>query len=206
MGAIRVVSGTGTGPTTTAAYDAALLSAGVGNYNLVSVSSVVPPGATVEVDGTAPDLGAAGDRLTVVQARAVGDRVAAALSWARGDDGRGLFYEGTVQGPGPEVDDEELRERALREAERGLTAGFDRRDWTPAGRSSVAVAESVPASDTDAGGQADAGADTETDTGTDVDADTGADTDVDADADAGERDRHAAAVVLAVYGDGTALV
>ena len=188
MGAIRVVSGTGTGPTTTAAYDAALLSAGVGNFNLVSVSSVVPPGATVEVDGTAPDLGTAGDRLTVVQARAVGDRVAAALSWARGDDGRGLFYEGTAQGPG--VDDERLRERALREAERGLTAGFDRRDWTPTGRSSVAVAESVPASDTDAGGQV----------GADTDAGTNADADV------GERDRHAAAVVLAVYGDGTALV
>ena len=180
MGAIRVVSGTGTGPTTTAAHDAALLSAGVGNYNLVTVSSVVPPGATVETVETAPALGETGDRLTAVQARSVGERAAAALSWARGDDGRGLFYEGSAResrtdrgGNAAATEPDALRERALREAERGLTAGFDYRDWTPSERSSVAVAESVES---------------------------------DADAGADERDRHAAAVVLAVYGDGTTLV
>jgi len=180
MGAIRVVSGTGTGPTTTAAHDAALLSAGVGNHNLVTVSSVVPPGATVETVETAPALGETGDRLTAVQARSVGERAAAALSWARGDDGRGLFYEGSAResrtdrgGNAAATEPDALRERALREAERGLTAGFDYRDWTPSERSSVAVAESVES---------------------------------DADAGADERDRHAAAVVLAVYGDGTALV
>ncbi|MEF8907067.1 MAG: pyruvoyl-dependent arginine decarboxylase, partial [Haloarculaceae archaeon] len=40
MSVIRVVWGSGTGPTGTAAYDAALAEAGVHDYNLVTVSSV----------------------------------------------------------------------------------------------------------------------------------------------------------------------
>jgi len=41
-----------------ASYDAALAEAGVENYNLVSVSSVIIPAETrVEAVGTAPDLG-----------------------------------------------------------------------------------------------------------------------------------------------------
>lgn len=211
MDSVRVVAGTGTGPTPTAAYDAALLDAGVGNYNLVTVSSVVPSGATLETLETAPDVGEVGDRLTVVQARAVGTRVAAALAWARTETGEGLFYEGSAADPpavdqsspsarerddeaafsedretatAPEVgpdaasgaDTETLRARALREAERGLSAGFDRRGWTPAERSSLAVATTVgppPQAETELGR---------------------------------ERERHAAAAVLAVYGDGEALV
>ncbi len=149
---IRVVTGTGAGPTTTAAYDAALLDAGVGNYNLVTVSSVLPAGATVEAPGTAPSLGATGDRLTVVQARAVGDRVGAALAWGRTPDGEGLFYEGSARvDPGTaSVDGDDLDERALREAERGLTAGFDARDWTVADRDSIAGDAVPPDPDPDA--------------------------------------------------------
>ncbi len=164
MDTIRVVTGAGEGPTTTAAYDAALLDAGVGNYNLVTVSSVLPAEATVETPGTAPSLGATGDRLTVVQARAVGDRVGAALAWGRTPDGEGLFYEGSVH-----ADDDTtvatLRDRARADAERGLTAGADRRGWTLADRSRVTVAAVRSPSSTEAG--------------------------------------HAAAVALAVYGEGT---
>jgi arginine decarboxylase len=92
---IRVVSGTGTGPTDVASFDAALAEAGVHDYNLARLSSVVPPEATVEAVGTAPDLGPVGGRLWTVQARTttVGPgRVAAALGWAVGPDG-GVFYE-----------------------------------------------------------------------------------------------------------------
>ncbi|PSP40313.1 pyruvoyl-dependent arginine decarboxylase, partial [Halobacteriales archaeon QH_10_70_21] len=70
MGTIRVVWGTATGPTAMASYDAALAAANVHDYNLVSVSSVIPADATVEVVGEAPDLGPAGERLTVVEGRA----------------------------------------------------------------------------------------------------------------------------------------
>jgi len=123
---IRIVWGTATGPTALASYDAALAEAGVENYNLVTVSSIVPPGATVEPVGTAPDLGTAGNRLTVVQARAtVGpestdERATAGLSWATGP-GPGLFYE--VAGA---FDESVCRD----ELTRGLDAGRDLRDWT----------------------------------------------------------------------------
>lgn len=38
-----IVSGTGTGNTSLTAFDAAVLNAGIGNFNLVKVSSIVPP-------------------------------------------------------------------------------------------------------------------------------------------------------------------
>lgn len=92
---VRVVWGTGTGPTDVAAYDAALAAAGVHNYNLVTVSSIVPPGASIEPVGTAPDLGAPGNRLTVVQGRHVVEgpgRATAGIGWITGD-GPGVIYE-----------------------------------------------------------------------------------------------------------------
>ena len=70
MEPIRVVWGAATGPTEMASYDAALTAAGVGNYNLVTVSSVIPSEATVVEAGTASELGETGDRLTVVECSA----------------------------------------------------------------------------------------------------------------------------------------
>ncbi len=124
MSDIRVVWGTGTGPTPMASYDAALAGAGVENYNLVAVSSMIPAGASVEAVGTAPDLGPIGDRLTVVEGRATTagpGRVSAALGWTqRPGDGPGLFYEAAG-----ETDPDEV-ERRVRE---GLDAGLELRDW-----------------------------------------------------------------------------
>ena len=134
---IRVVWGTGTGPTALSAYDAALAEAGVENYNLVTVSSIGPAEATVEPVGTAPDLGPAGNRLTVVEARVTvgGDeddgsdedvstsdpaRGSAGLAWATGP-GPGLFYE--VAGAFDEVE-------CRRRLETGLDAGRALREWT----------------------------------------------------------------------------
>ena len=69
MDTIRIVWGVGDGPTEMASYDAALADAGVHNYNLVTVSSMIPAGAEIEVADTAPYLGPPGNRLTVVQGR-----------------------------------------------------------------------------------------------------------------------------------------
>lgn len=121
MDTVRVVWGTASGPTELAAYDAALAAAGVGEYNLLGVSSVVPADADVEAVGTAPDLGPAGHRLTVVEARetATGPgSVSAALGWATGD-GAGLVYEAAG-----ETDEADVRE----EVRRGLAAGRELRD------------------------------------------------------------------------------
>ena len=125
MSLIRVVWGSASGPTAMASYDAALAEAGVENYNLVSVSSVIPAGVDVEAVGIAPDLGPAGERLTVVEARATTagpGRASAALAWSQSvDDGPGLFYE-----TAGETDREDV-ERRVRE---GLAAGQDLRDWS----------------------------------------------------------------------------
>lgn len=122
MSVIRIVTGTASGPTATASYDAALAAAGVHDYNLVTVSSVVPAGVPIEVVGTAPDLGPAGDRLTVVQARATVETgtACAGIGWARAGDGPGIFYEASGTDPA-----------AVRETvETGLEAGRRLRDWT----------------------------------------------------------------------------
>ena len=125
MSTVRVVWGAGSGPTGMAAYDTALAAAGIEDYNLVTVSSVVPADATLEVVGEAPDLGAVGNRLTVVQSRAdrapgAGAPAVAGLGWARSASGRGLFYEAT--GADPDAVRTEIRE--------GLAAGKALRDWT----------------------------------------------------------------------------
>ena len=46
---IRLSRATGTGPTALAAFDAALRGAGTANFNLVRLSSVIPPASTVAV-------------------------------------------------------------------------------------------------------------------------------------------------------------
>jgi arginine decarboxylase len=134
MSTIYVVEGTATAPTTMASYDAALAEANVHNYNLVTVSSVVPAGATVDHVGTAPDLGPAGNRLTVVQSRATasdGGVAVAGVGWVTGP-GPGLFYE--AHGTDPD--------EVERTIEAGLDAGLELRDWDVQERS-VVVTEAV---------------------------------------------------------------
>lgn len=124
MGTIRIVWGTATGPTAMASYDAALAAANVHNYNLVSVSSVIPAVATVEVIGEAPDLGPAGERLTVVEGRSTvppGSQqpAAACLGWTREPTGPGIFYEASGTDPAA------VRQRV----DDGLAAGCELREW-----------------------------------------------------------------------------
>ncbi|TKX73857.1 pyruvoyl-dependent arginine decarboxylase subunit alpha [Halorubrum sp. GN11_10-6_MGM] len=146
MNTIHVAGGVGVADTAMASYDAALADANLHNYNLVAVSSVVPAEATVEAVPEAPDLGPAGNRLTVVEARRTigpGDEVdfreggrsgaedaeskraprrhpdaVAGLGWATGP-GPGLFYEVTGEDP------DDVRERI----HAGLDTGGGLRDW-----------------------------------------------------------------------------
>jgi len=123
MDRIRVVWGSGTGPTAMASYDAALADAGVHNYNLVAVSSMMPPDATVDPVGTAGDLGEVGGELTVVEARATASEpghVSAGLAWTQSPDG-GLFYEAAGR-----TEERDVEERVRR----GVEAGADLRPWS----------------------------------------------------------------------------
>ncbi|HEX7260011.1 MAG TPA: pyruvoyl-dependent arginine decarboxylase [Candidatus Saccharimonadia bacterium] len=95
---IYVTAGAGSASTSLGAFDQALLAAGIANYNLIYLSSIVPHGSTI-VTGERPQLsGEWGDRLYVViaQARTSIPNVEAwaGLGWAQHEEtGKGLFVE-----------------------------------------------------------------------------------------------------------------
>ena len=100
---IHIAPGIGTGPTKLAAFDAALNHAGVANYNLIRLSSVVPPETKIEVHDEGPipkDVipGNWGDRLYVVMAEErvekPNEEAWAGIGWVQDKEtGRGLFVE-----------------------------------------------------------------------------------------------------------------
>jgi arginine decarboxylase len=97
---ITLSTGSGTGPTALAAFDAALCAAGVGEYNLVRLSSVIPPHAELRRSGPEGQLtGRWGDRLFCVYASQIaeqpGEQAWAGIGWVRTQDGSGagLFVE-----------------------------------------------------------------------------------------------------------------
>jgi arginine decarboxylase len=96
---ITVRTGTGSGPTHLAAFDAALRQAGVAVRNLIPLSSIIPPAATVERTPTATTCpGDWGDRLYVVLADSRVERpheeAWAGIAWRQDPEtGEGLFVE-----------------------------------------------------------------------------------------------------------------
>ena len=100
---IRVSRGTGSGPTRLAAFDRALQAAGLADYNLIRLSSVIPPNAVVrEVSSFDDAAGAHGDVAYCVYADAYastpGEEAWAGVAWADHHDntGAGLFVEHTA--------------------------------------------------------------------------------------------------------------
>jgi arginine decarboxylase len=97
---IRISTGVGSGPTRLAAFDAALREAGVADFNLIRLSSIIPPQSlVVEVEGRDQLQGMHGDRLYCVYAEAYAStpfqEAWAGVAWSRRDDGSGdgLFVE-----------------------------------------------------------------------------------------------------------------
>ncbi|KND49211.1 MAG: Pyruvoyl-dependent arginine decarboxylase [Parcubacteria bacterium C7867-008] len=96
---IKISTGTGTGTTRMAAFDAALFDAGVANYNLIRLSSIIPTGFTVETGKAELEEGEFGHKLYVVYASQIEDEVGkdawAGIGWTKMEDGsgRGLFTE-----------------------------------------------------------------------------------------------------------------
>ncbi len=95
---IKIASAIGRGPTVLGAFDAALRAAGVENYNLIPLSSVIPGGATLERGRFMSKPSEYGHRLYVVMARheatKPGDEAWAGLGWTQESSrGRGLFVE-----------------------------------------------------------------------------------------------------------------
>ncbi len=99
---IHIASGTGTGPTTLAAFDSALNDAGIANYNLLRLSSVIPPESSIvqHQDTIEKSIlpGGWGDRLYVVMAEqrveTPNEEAWAGIGWVQDKEtGKGLFVE-----------------------------------------------------------------------------------------------------------------
>ena len=97
---IYLSSTVGRGKTALSAFDHALVNTGTANYNLVRLSSVIPPNSEIiELNGSVPPLGGDwGDRLYVVYADArtdqPGEEVWAGIGWVQDPETKkGLFVE-----------------------------------------------------------------------------------------------------------------
>lgn len=97
---IKVCAGIGIGPTQLSAFDSALNDAGVANYNLIRLSSVIPPKTDIQVSKqTLTNLpGEWGDRLYVVMAEertnVPNEEAWAGIGWVQDKKtGKGLFVE-----------------------------------------------------------------------------------------------------------------
>ncbi|MBU3964741.1 pyruvoyl-dependent arginine decarboxylase [Patescibacteria group bacterium] len=94
---IHVTDGTGEGKTNISAFDAALMNAGIANYNLIYLSSVIPKGSMIKIRKPKSNQKEYGNRLYVVMARSdqctIGKEAWAGLGWIQDSMGRGLFAE-----------------------------------------------------------------------------------------------------------------
>ena len=154
-GSLLVTSGTGEAATELAAFDGALLDAGIANYNLIRLSSVIPAGSTVLEKR--PDLPGSewGWRLYVVlaeqRASRAGDQAWAGIGWIQDpEDGRGLFVEhegGSSEHVVDLIENSLACMRASREDTFGtvqMTTRGVRCTGTPVGAVVAAVYASVP--------------------------------------------------------------
>jgi len=116
-------SGSAEGTTPLNAFDNALLAAGIGNINLVKVSSILPPEAVI-VDLPRLRLGAVVPTAYAAMTSEVpGEVVAAAVGWARPEDP-------TKNGVIMEFHDKATREEAERAIVHMLEESFKARGWT----------------------------------------------------------------------------
>lgn len=98
---IIVVKGRGAGPTELSAFDAALRDAGIHDHNLISLSSIIPPGVAVSEGVFSGKKRCRGGRLYVVLIRAFSRRkgmpAVAAIGWLRPESRKsascGIFME-----------------------------------------------------------------------------------------------------------------
>lgn len=94
---IYVTYGQREGPTKIAAFDAALFDAGIANFNLIYLSSIIPPRSRVIVKRLGWDNKGYGDRLYVVISRVdidkTGKTAFVGLGWFYDKNKGGVFVE-----------------------------------------------------------------------------------------------------------------
>lgn len=95
---ITLVKGRGEGDTFLTAFDRALLDAGIGDFNLIKVSSIVPPGARFT---DLPDIPKGALVPTVyarIESAIPGEIISACVGAGISEEGLGLLYEFSHQG------------------------------------------------------------------------------------------------------------
>ncbi len=94
---IVITSGIGKGRTKLSAFDNALFDAGIANYNLIPLSSVIPKNSEIEIKKYSHSDEEYGYKLYVVLSYNIetrrGKGCYAGLGWVQANDGRGLFVE-----------------------------------------------------------------------------------------------------------------
>lgn len=95
---LRITSGVGEGDTSLSAFDSALWHASIANYNLIKLSSVIPPFSEIRIESPGPMKETSfGNKLYCVVAEqretTFGREAWAGLGWVQAKDGRGLFVE-----------------------------------------------------------------------------------------------------------------
>ncbi|MCL6596435.1 MAG: arginine decarboxylase, pyruvoyl-dependent [Firmicutes bacterium] len=89
-----LVAGAAEGPTPLNAFDNALLAAGIGDLNLVRISSVLPAGARELPAVTAPPGSLVPTAYGAIESQVRGERIAAAVAVGLADDGgSGVIFE-----------------------------------------------------------------------------------------------------------------
>jgi arginine decarboxylase len=112
---LELTTGVGRGPTSLAAFDAALRDAGLANFNLIRLSSVIPDRTVVvtPLSGKAKPSGEWGDRLYLVlsdsRTAVPNEEAWAGIGWGQeSETGKGLFVEYTGRNAaeiGRDIDD-----------------------------------------------------------------------------------------------------
>jgi arginine decarboxylase len=94
---ISLTTGTGTGPTPLAAFDAAVHDAGLTHYNMIYMSCIIPTGSVIKRQKGCSPPHEYGHRLYVVMSRQdccePGQAAWAGIGWVQDAAGRGLFVE-----------------------------------------------------------------------------------------------------------------
>jgi arginine decarboxylase len=120
--AIEIVWGTGEGQSALGAFDAALADGGIHNYNLVTLSSVIPADTEVVLGDSHEREWAVGETVGTVLAKnkstVTGETVAAGLGWATATEG-GVFFEAAA----------ESAENVETLLTRGIETARAQRDW-----------------------------------------------------------------------------
>ncbi|MBU4022943.1 pyruvoyl-dependent arginine decarboxylase [Patescibacteria group bacterium] len=94
---IHICKGFGEGSTTMSAFDNALINAGIANYNLIYLSSIIPEGSIITTEKFISNIEDYGNRLYIVIARfnqtIIDNEAWAGIGWVQDEEGRGLFVE-----------------------------------------------------------------------------------------------------------------